>query len=190
MSNNTSPGPCMSNSTGQGPSPIDFGQAGGFAIIAGNSLSSMTSANITGNIAVDSTSAGNISGLSLALDASSKFSTSTSVTGKVYATNYVSPTPSYISAIVGDMQSAYNDTASRAPADFTDLGGGVIGGQQFTPGLYRWNTAVGMATNAILTGCATDTWIFQVNGDMSIAAGAGTTLTGGALAKNIVWQVC
>jgi len=39
------------------------------------------------------------------------------------------------------------------------------------------------------TGSATDTWIFQIDGDFTLAAANSVILSGGALAKNIVWQV-
>jgi hypothetical protein len=40
-----------------------------------------------------------------------------------------------------------------------------------------------------LTGTATDVWIFQIAGNLTQANATRVTLAGGALAKNIFWQV-
>lgn len=67
---------------------------------------------------------------------------------------------------------------------------GAIGGQTLAPGLYKWTSSVNISgANLIISGTATDTWIFQVDGDLSLASAIQVTLAGGALAKNIFWQV-
>ncbi|MDP3062795.1 MAG: ice-binding family protein, partial [Chloroflexota bacterium] len=38
-------------------------------------------------------------------------------------------------------------------------------------------------------GGANDVWIFQIAGDLTVGNGAIVTLSGGAQAKNIFWQV-
>ncbi len=96
---------------------------------------------------------------------------------------------------VGDMLTAYGDAAGRVPADDTDLYGGIIGGKTFTPGIYKWNSDVSIPTNVTLSGGASDIWIFQMTGDLSIASGGSVPagikvlLTGGAVASNVFWQV-
>ncbi|MEO7313174.1 MAG: ice-binding family protein, partial [Chitinophagaceae bacterium] len=57
------------------------------------------------------------------------------------------------------------------------------------PGLYRWTTSVGMAEDITLAGGAKDTWILQITGDLTAESTKRVKLSGGALAKNIVWQV-
>lgn len=44
-------------------------------------------------------------------------------------------------------------------------------------------------SNITINGSATDTWIFQISGDLNLGDGFSVTLEGEALAKNIVWQV-
>ena len=44
-------------------------------------------------------------------------------------------------------------------------------------------------TSITRTGSATDVWIFQVSGDLTMSSAVNTTLSGGAQAKNIFWQV-
>lgn len=69
-------------------------------------------------------------------DATNVFSTSSQVTGNVYAANYASPTPSNLTTAVGDMEHAFTDAAGRAPG-VTELGTGNIGGMTLTPGVYK-----------------------------------------------------
>lgn len=57
------------------------------------------------------------------------------------------------------------------------------------PGLYKWSTGVSISDNVNLVGTAEDTWIFQIAGNLSLAAGAIMEIQDGALAENIFWQV-
>ena len=45
------------------------------------------------------------------------------------------------------------------------------------------------ATNVTLNGSATDIWIFQIAQDLTVASATNVLLGGGALAKNVIWQV-
>jgi hypothetical protein len=55
--------------------------------------------------------------------------------------------------------------------------------------LYKWTSSVTVPTNVTLAGSADDTWIFQITGDLEVSAAKSMILSGGARAKNIVWQV-
>ncbi|OIP99264.1 MAG: hypothetical protein AUK35_08190 [Zetaproteobacteria bacterium CG2_30_46_52] len=44
-------------------------------------------------------------------------------------------------------------------------------------------------TNVTLAGGPTDIWVFQNAGDLIQASATSVFLSGGALAKNIIWQV-
>jgi hypothetical protein len=44
-------------------------------------------------------------------------------------------------------------------------------------------------TNLTLTGSATSIWIFQIGQGLTMSSGKRITLAGGALAKNVFWQV-
>ena len=93
-------------------------------------------------------------------------------------------------AATNDVITAYNDAASRGPPDFLNLGGGEIGGRTLTRGVYKWTTSVTVtAADATISGSSTDVWIFQTTGSLSVANGKKVTLVGGALAKNVFWQV-
>ena len=117
------------------------------------------------------------------------------MTGNVYTVDAAGPLPctttdaTYLTASVGDMQLAYDDASGRPSPDFTELGAGEIGGLTLAPGLYKWSTGVLITTDVTLSGGPNDVWIFQVAGTLTQANAARITLAGGALAKNIFWQV-
>src|SRR5256885_3380249 len=87
------------------------------------------------------------------------------------------------------MQTAYTDAASRTTPDFLELGTGNIGGLTLVPGLYKWTSTVTIPANVTIAGGANDVWIFQTSGDLTMAAAKTVTLSGGASAKNIFWQI-
>ncbi len=123
-------------------------------------------------------------------DSSNKFSTSSLVTGKVYAADYTPPTPDTMTTAVLDMQTAYSDAAGRTLNDFTEIGAGNIGGMTLSSGLYKWGTGVTIPPCGVtLSGGANDVWIFQIAQDLTVDNSAKVTLSGGAQAKNTFWQV-
>jgi len=171
-----------------GPAPVDLGTAGNFVILAKSGISTVPNSAVTGDIGVSPIASGGITGFSETMDGTGTFSTSTQVTGKLYAADYTSPTPSNLGTAVLDMQAAYVDAAGRA-ADFTELGTGNIGGMTLPPATYKWSTGVSIPTDVTLKGGPNDVWIFQVAKGITQAFGTKVILTGGALAKNVFWQV-
>ena len=167
---------------------VILGRAGDYAILAKSGISTVPPSAITGDLGISPAAATAITGFSLIADATSVFSTSTQVTGKVYASDYAVPSPANLTTAIGDMQLAFTDAAGRAPG-VTELGSGNIGGMTLSAGVYKWGTGVSIPTNVTLTGGATDVWIFQVAQDLTVSSAAKVLLTGGALPKNIFWQV-
>ena len=90
---------------------------------------------------------------------------------------------------VSDMETAFTDAAGRTSPDFTELYAGDISGKTLIPGLYKWGTGVLITDGVTLSGGANDVWIFQIAQDLTVSNGAIVTLSGGAQAKNIFWQV-
>jgi hypothetical protein len=170
---------------------VNLGTASNFAILSKTGVANVTASVITGDVGVSPIAATAITGLSLIADASGTFSTSTQVAGKVYAADYAAPTPSVLTTAVLDMQTAYSDAAGRAPtsAATTNMNAGILTGLTLTPGVYEWGTAVTIPTDLVLNGTATDVWIFKVAGTLDLAAANSVILSGGALPKNIFWQV-
>ena len=168
--------------------PVNLGQAGGFVILAKSAVSTVPTSAITGNVAVSPAAATFLTGFSMTADASNVFSISPQVTGKLFAADYAVPTPANLTAAVSDMELAFTDAAGRAPA-YTELGAGNIGGMTLAPGVYKWGTGLLIPTDVTLNGNATDVWIFEIGQDLTMSSGAKVVLSGGALAKNIFWQV-
>ncbi len=173
----------------EGPAPVDLGTACDFSILAKSGISSVPNSDVTGDIGVSPIASTAITGFALTLDESGVYSTSTQVDGRVYAADYSEPTPSRLTTAVNDMETAFTDAYGRVPPDFTELGGGNIGGETLTPGVYNWSTDVLIDDDITIDGGPDDTWIFQIAGDLTVASGVTVNLTGGAQAENIVWVV-
>ena len=172
-----------------GPAPVDLGTAGNFVILAKSGIDSVPTSVVTGDVAVSPIDSTAITGFSLVADASNEFSTSTQVTGRVYAADFASPTLAAMTTAVSDMETAYTDAAGRSNPDYTEQFDGNLGGKTLAPGLYKWGTSVIIPTNMAIKGGANDTWIFQIAGDLTMDAAKKVILSDGALSKNIVWQV-
>jgi hypothetical protein len=170
------------------PAAVALGTAGSFVILAKSGISTVPPSAITGNIGVSPIAATAITGFSLIADSTNVFSTSSQVIGRVYAADYVSPTPSKMTAAIHDMEIAFRDAAGRA-ANFTELGAGNIGGMTLVPGVYKWSTSLLIPTNITLSGSATDVWIFQIAQGLTMSRTTKVSLAGGARAKNVFWQV-
>jgi hypothetical protein len=168
--------------------PVDLGKAATFAILAKSGITNVPTSAITGDLGVSPIAATAITGFGLVLDSTGTFSTSTQVTGKVYAANYASPTPTNLVTAVSNMQAAYTDAAGRAP-NFTELYSGNLTGATLAPGVYKWSTRVLVNNQLTLKGGPNDVWIFQIAKGLTLGSGARVVLSGGALAKNIFWQV-
>jgi hypothetical protein len=168
--------------------PVNLGTAGDYAILTKSGISTVPTSAITGNIGVSPITATAITGFSLTADSTKVFSTSTQVTGKIYASNYAAPTPSNLATAIGDMQTAFTDAAGRAPG-VTELGAGNIGGKTLTPGVYSWSSPLLIPTDITLTGKATDVWIFQIAQTLKVSSATNVILAGGAVPKNVFWEV-
>ena len=123
------------------------------------------------------------------MGASNVFSTSSLVTGNIYAPGYASPTPANLTTAISNMETAYTNAAGRTLPTATELGAGNIGGMTLAPGLYKWGTGVTIPTDVTLSGGANDVWIFQIAQTLTVSSGVTVHLTGGAKAGNIFWQV-
>lgn len=183
-------GPRAVNLAASGLAASDMGSAGAYVILAKSGISNVLySSAIVGDIGVSPAAASYITGFELNAHASEEYSTSPQVSGRIFAANYAVPTPSNLTTAVGAMEAAYTDAAGRSNPDFSELATGMIGGLILGPGLYNWSSSVSMPSDVTISGSSTDVWLFQIAGDLSMAASSRITLAGGAQAKNIFWQV-
>ena len=176
--------------TPYGPPAVNLGTAGNFVVLAKSGVSTIRNTSVVGDIGVSPISSTGITGFGLTMDASGTYSTSSLVTGRVYAPDYFGATASQLTIAVRDMETAYADAAGRTSPSATELGGGNIGGMTLVPGLYKWGTNVRISEAGLtLFGGPNDVWIFQIADNLDVASGAKINLAGGAQAKNIFWQV-
>jgi len=161
---------------------VDLGVAGNFAILSKTGITSVYKSSITGDIGTSP-----ITGAAMVLDCGE-------VTGNVYSVDAAGPacittSASMLTTAISNMQTAYTDAAGRTTPDFVNLGAGNIGGKTLTPGLYKFTSSVVIPTDIALAGGPDDVWIFQVSGNLDMSSAVNVTLSGGAQAKNIFWQV-
>jgi hypothetical protein len=170
-----------------GLSVVNLGMAGNYAILAETAINNIPNSAITGDLGLSPAATSFITGF--ALTNATGYATSPQVTGKVYAADMASPTSTNLTTAVENMITAYNDAAGRPTPDFSELGTGNIGGKTLAAGLYKWTSTVTIPSDISISGTADDVWIFQISGDLSMSSAVNITLSGGAQAKNIFWQV-
>lgn len=166
---------------------VALGASGNFVILAKTAITNISTSAVTGDLGLSPAATSYITGL--ALTNATGYATSAQVTGSVFAADMASPTPINLTTAVNNMITAYNDAAGRPTPDFVELGTGNIGGKTLTAGLYKWTSNVTIPTAMVISGSSTDVWIFQISGNLNMSAAVNMTLTGGAQAKNIFWQV-
>jgi hypothetical protein len=171
----------------KGPAPVLLGAAGDYVILAKSAISNVPTSVITGDIGLSPAAASFITGFSLTR--AGFMWTAPQVIGGVFAADNDPPTPTKLTTAIGDMQTAYTDAAGRPTPDALNLGDGAIGGLTIIPGLYTWTSSVTIPSDVELSGAPNDVWIFQITNDLKISSGKSITLSGGAQAKNIFWQV-
>ena len=176
------------------PANVNLGTAEDFIVLAKAGISATGTTFINGDIGVSPIDSTAITGFgALPLDPTGQFSTSVLVSGKIYASDYASPTPTKLGIAIGDMQTAYTDALLR-PTSVLNAGDGAgeIGGLTLETGVYTFDgdsSNVLISTDLTLNGNSSDVWIFQIPGTFNLANGIKVNLIGGAIAKNVFWVV-
>ncbi|MDB6056914.1 MAG: hypothetical protein JWO95_758 [Verrucomicrobiales bacterium] len=165
--------------------PVDLGVAGDFVILSKSGITDVPASAITGNIGTSPITGAAIAGLGCV-----------EVNGTIFTVDAAGPAcrvtfPVLLTAAVSAMETAYTDAAGRISPDVTELGAGNIDGMTLIPGLYKWGTPVLIPTSLTLDaqGDPNAVFIFQIGQTLDVGNGAIVTLSGGAQAKNIFWQV-
>ncbi|MBB3169005.1 ice-binding family protein [Simiduia aestuariiviva] len=178
-------------SAAQGPAAVNLRTAGNFVILTKTGITNVHTSAITGNIGASPITAAAMDNVFCSEIVGTIYGSDAGYTGSGAITCFAGAAPdnTLVANAVLDMGTAYTDAAGRTTPDFTELHAGDISGQTLAPGLYKWGTGVLISTDVTLSGGANDVWIFQVAGDITQADGSSIVLAGGALAKNIFWQV-
>jgi hypothetical protein len=86
-----------------------------------------------------------------------------------------------------DLTAAFNQLAGLpcgtviTPAD--------LGGRTLPPGVYCVASSLGVTGTVTLAGPASGVWVFQIGSTLTTGTTANIALSGGALARNVWWQV-
>ncbi len=161
---------------------LDLGVAKSFSVMAYTSITSAPTSNITGKV-----------GLKPGIRSLIKINPATEVSGgslEVYAGDDVGDPQNYITMAREDLIAAYRDAASRTPdKDKKEAYKGDLSGKILPPGVYHFSTGSSIASDVSLEGTDSDVWIFQVDGDLSVADNVRVNLSGNAKPKNVYWQI-
>lgn len=167
------------------PSTVGLGASGSFAILSGAGITNVPTSSITGDVG-----ASPITGAAIGL-------TCPQVSGTIYAVDAFGPAPcavanpGLLTTAKNDLTAAYGDAAGRTPDSTFGAADNQLGGQTLVPGVYRFGSAAtaNLIGNLTLAGDASSVWIFQASSTLVAQSGSTITLTGGAQACNIFWQV-
>jgi hypothetical protein len=171
--------------------PVNLLTAGNFVILTKTGITNVPTSAITGDIGASPITAASMDNISCSEITGTIYGADAGYTGSGDVTCFAGTPPdnTLVANGVLDMGTAYNDAAGRINPDFTELHAGDLSGQTLIPGLYKWGTNVLINTDTTLNGGSNDVWIFQISGNIIQAANTSVLLTGGALAKNVFWQV-
>jgi Ice-binding-like/Bacterial Ig-like domain len=167
-------GPAVPSAVAASTTTVDLGQVSSYAVFSGASVGN----TVNGAGAPHTTLRGD---LGVSANAQPTGFPPGVVTG---TTRVGAPATQAHSALVA----AYNEVASRTAG--SPLAGDLIG-LRLSPGLYSNAGAVANTGTVILDGGGDPNavFVFQIGGAFSMAAGARVTLTNGARASNVFWQV-
>ena len=176
-----------------------LGTVSSFGVLAGAAVSDTPPAsNVTGNVGLSPTGGTGITVLSC-----------TDVTGTIYDTNagYLGGHDLNHGCLVtnagllitakADLSTAYNNVRLQVPvtavtASTTDSFAAINGGTYIlTPGIYNSGSTMGVPVALTLDGGGDPNavFIFQAGSTLNTVAGSTITLTNGAKASNVFWQV-
>jgi hypothetical protein len=176
-----------SSSSAKAAAVVPLGTAQSFAILAGSAISDTNPpSTIIGNVGLSPATGANITGLTCA-----------SVTGVIYAVDAAGPAPCAVDApaLVGtaknDLTAAYLNAAAQPPDTVFAAGDNQLGGKTLVPGVYQLGAAstANLIGNLTLSGDGNSVWVFQATSTLVTASASSITLTGGAQACNVFWQV-
>ncbi len=157
--------------TGTNLDPVNLGSAASYGVLAGSTVTNTGPTIVNGDLGV---------------------SPGTAVTGfppgVVNGTIHAGDADAAQAKL--DLTTAYNDAAGRTTAPITVSGN--LGGQTLAPGLYKSTSSLEISSGDLTLDAQGDenaVWIFQMASTLTTTTGRQVTLSGGAQARNIYWQV-
>jgi len=158
-----------------GPTAVVFGTTSGFAVLAGAGVTNTGPTVITGDLGTSPTAS--VTGF-FPVDGGPG-----TVSGTIHQNDATATTAKT------DLTTAYNDAAGRTTGAISVSGD--LTGLTLTPGLYKSTSSLAvtgaMTLNAL--GNANAIFIIQMATTLTTGSGSQIILSGGAQAKNIIWQV-
>jgi len=150
---------------------LSMGAASGFAVLGASTATCTNASDVTGDIGVSPGTA--ITG----------FNPDCTITGTIHAGDGVA------AQAHGDLSIAYNDL--KAVACEYNLTGTDLGGQTLAPGVYCFDTSVGLTGDLTLDGGGDPTaaWIFQIGSTITTASNSSVIMAGSGEPCNVFWQV-
>jgi hypothetical protein len=109
------------------------------------------------------------------------------ITGPCVVTGTTNLANAFADSAQQDLTVAYDYLVARpcgtivTPAD--------LGGRTLAPGVYCVASSMGVTGTVTLAGPANGVWVFQIGSTLTTGTGANIALSGGALARNVWWQV-
>src|ERR1041384_7147107 len=149
--------------------PVPLATATTFAVLAGSTVTSTGGSTVNGDLGISP-------GLTL--------TGSPTVNG---ATHLADPAAAQAQL---DLTAAYNDAAGRTVGAVTVADN--LGGQTLTPGLYTSTSTLAISSADLTLDAQGDTnavFIFQMGSTLTTTSGRQVSLSGGAKAANVFWQV-
>lgn len=148
--------------------PLDLGSAAAYGVLGASTVTNTGPSVITGDVGV---------------------SPGTSITGFPPGTftGSLHQTDAEAAQAQADTTTAFNAAAGLTP---TTSGIRELSGLSLSPGVYSGG-ALTLSNNGALTlaGSAESVWVFQAASTLTIGSGTRITLTGGASACNVFWEV-
>jgi len=157
-------GPCSQSS-------VALGSAGGFAVLAGSTVTNTGPTTVRGDLGVSPGS--EVVGFP---------------PGNLVGTQHVTDTAA--AGAIADLTIAYNDAAGRTLCAVSVAGN--LGGQTLAPGLYKSTSGLEVTSGDLTLdaqGNGNAVFIFQIASTLTTTEGRMVILTGGARASNVFWQV-
>jgi len=159
------------SSTASAQSVPDMGEAAQFAVLAGSTVTNTGSTVVTGELGV---------------------SPGTAITGfppGIVRSGQIRSNDDVAAQAVADLLSAYNDLAAQPVT--TEQAAAMGMGMVLTPGVYHFTGGANITGSLVLDaqGDPSSVFVFQVEEALTVANDAQVSLTNGATAANVFWQV-